>query len=98
VFTREGELTACWGKPGSEPGELSYPYDLAFGRGGSLYVVEYGNHRVQKFTPSGVSLGCWGGPGREPGRLNSPWALAVDSKGKVHVIDSENHRVQRIDF
>jgi hypothetical protein len=63
-----------------------------------LYVVEYGNHRVQKFTTDGRSLGCWGGPGREPGQLNSPWALAVDSHGRVHVLDSENHRVQRIDF
>ena len=69
---------------------------LAFGPRGGLYVVEYGNHRVQKFTPDGVSLGCWGGPGKLPGQLHSPWALAVDSKGRVHVCDSENHRVQRI--
>ena len=65
---------------------------------GVLYVVEYGNHRVQKFTADGVSLGCWGGAGREPGQLCSPWALVVDSRGKVHLIDSENHRVQRIAF
>jgi hypothetical protein len=61
-------------------------------------VVEYGNHRVQKFTLQGESLGTWGGPGREPGRFCNPWALAVDSRGKVHVIDSDNNRVQRIDF
>jgi hypothetical protein len=60
--------------------------------------VEYGNHRVQKFTADGKSLGCWGGPGREPGQLHSPWALVIDSKDRVHVIDSENHRVQRIRF
>ena len=99
IFSRDGELLRHWGTPGSEPGQLSYPYDLAFAKGGKeLYVIEYGNHRVQKFTLDGVSLGTWGGPGREPGRLCSPWALAVDSRGKVHVIDSENHRVQRIDF
>jgi sugar lactone lactonase YvrE len=100
VFTRDGELVRLWGAPGKEPGELSYPYDLAFGRGKTpvLYVVEYGNHRVQKFTPQGESLGCWGGPGQKPGKLNSPWALAVDSRGQVHVVDSENDRVQRIDF
>ena len=84
--------------PGAGPGQLSYPYDLAFNKDGELYVVEYGNHRVQKFTPEGESLGCWGGPGREPGKLHSPWALAVDSKGRVHVVDTENHRVQRIRF
>jgi hypothetical protein len=77
---------------------MSYPYDLAFGPKGDLYVVEYGNQRVQKFTAEGVSLGVWGGPGREPGQLAGPWALVVDSKGRVHVIDSGNHRVQRIAF
>ena len=41
--------TACWGAEGTQPGELAYPYDLAFNSKGLLYVVEYGNHRVQKF-------------------------------------------------
>ena len=93
-------MIRAWGEHGTEQGQLAYPYDLAFGPGKSsyLYVVEFGNCRVQKFTPEGESLGCWGGPGREPGRLCSPWALVVDSRGRVHVIDSENHRVQRIDF
>ena len=91
-------LDALWGQSGSGPGELKYPYDLAFSKAGLLYVVEYGNHRVQKFTPEGKSLGTWGGPGREPGRFHCPWALAVDSRGRVHVVDTENHRVQRIRF
>ncbi len=101
VFTTDGEFVRAWGQPGTGPGELSYPYDLAFGLGPKppLYVVEFGNHRVQKFTMDGKSLGLWGGPpGRKPGSLASPWALGVDSHGKVHVLDSENDRVQRIDF
>src|SRR5262249_56305623 len=100
VFTRKGEFVRTWGAMGKEPGELAYPYDLAFSRGKKpyLYVVEYGNNRVQKFTPEGESLGCWGGPGREPGRLASPWALVVDSRGRGHVIDSEDDHVQRNDF
>jgi DNA-binding beta-propeller fold protein YncE len=89
----------CWGVAGSAPGELSYPYDLAFSpKGDVLYVIEFGNQRVQKFTPDGKSLGCWGSPGRGPGQFYQPWALVVDSKGRVHVIDSQNHRVQRINF
>jgi DNA-binding beta-propeller fold protein YncE len=91
-------LVRVWGTPGHEPGELQYPYDLAFNKEGELYVVEYGNNRVQKFTAEGKWLGSWGGPGREPGKLHNPWALAVDSKGRVHVLDTEEHRVQRIKF
>jgi hypothetical protein len=71
---------------------------LAFGPKGELYVIEYDNNRVQKFTADGKVLGTWGGPGRAPGQLHNPWALAVDRKGRVHVVDSENHRVQRIRF
>ena len=72
---------------------VSHTDQLLAGGLGVLYVVEYGNNRVQKFSPRGEPLGCWGGPGRAPGQLHSPWALAVDSKGCVHVLDSENHRV-----
>jgi DNA-binding beta-propeller fold protein YncE len=101
VFTRDGQLVRVLGEPGEGPGQLSYPYDLAFGKLGEasmLYVAEYGNHRVQKFDLDGNSVGTWGGPGKQPGKLHSPWALAVDSRGRVHVIDTENHRVQRIAF
>ena len=63
VFTTDGQLVRHWGTAGTEPGELSYPYDLAFSRVGEpcLYVVEFGNGRIQKFTPDGKSLGIWGG-------------------------------------
>jgi hypothetical protein len=74
---------------------MSYPYDLAIGPDRALYVCEYGNHRVQKFTLDGTPLGLWGRAGRGPGELFNPWALAVDGQGAVSVIDSNNHRVQR---
>jgi DNA-binding beta-propeller fold protein YncE len=76
-------------------GQLNYPYDIAFGADGSLYVCEWGNHRIQKFTPQGKSLGAWGGPGRMAGRLNYPWGLALDRHNRILVVDSSNHRVQR---
>ena len=75
---------------------MYYPYDLAFGDDGTLYVCEYGNHRIQKFTRDGRSLGCWGTAGRQPGQLHNPWALVRDRRGRIHVLDTHNHRVQRI--
>ena len=100
VFTTDGAFVRAFGTAGNGPGELSYPYDVAFSTVGppALYVVEFGNARVQKFTPEGKSLGTWGRSGRAPGQLGSPWALAVDRRGRVHVVDSENDRIQRIDF
>jgi hypothetical protein len=74
---------------------MSYPYDLAIGPDRCLYVCEYGNHRVQKFSLDGKPLALWGKPGRGPGQLYNPYALAVDSQGHVSVVDSNNHRIQR---
>jgi DNA-binding beta-propeller fold protein YncE len=99
VLTRDGEYVREFGSPGPEPGQLHYPYDLAFHPDGLLYIVERGNHRVQKFDPkTGQSLGTWGRGGRSPGQLADPWALVIDPFGRVHIVDTENHRVQRIKF
>jgi DNA-binding beta-propeller fold protein YncE len=68
---------------------------VAIGPDDAVYVCEYGNHRVQKFSKAGKPLGVWGASGRKPGQLYNPWALAVDGEGSVSVIDTNNHRVQR---
>ena len=60
-----------------------------------MYVSEFGNDRVQKFTLDGRSLGTWGRNGKQDGELHQPWAVARDSKGRLFVLDSYNHRVQR---
>jgi DNA-binding beta-propeller fold protein YncE len=86
-----------WGKPGSKLGELSYPYELILGKG-HIYVCEFGNHRIQKFTLDGESLGSWGSAGREVGQLHQPWSMCRDSQNAFHVVDSYNHRLQRFHF
>ena len=91
----EAKLLKSWGSYGTEPGQLSYPYDLVLGQDGSVYIAEYGNHRVQKFTRDGEVLGTWGTNGKEPGQLYQPWGLAQDSEGRLYVLDSYNHRIQR---
>ena len=47
---------------------MSYPYDLAIGPDHCLYVCEYGNHRVQKFTPRRQVAGDLGHAGPRTGR------------------------------
>jgi DNA-binding beta-propeller fold protein YncE len=96
VFDRMGNLQTFWGKEGSAPGELYYPYGLVLGPDDSVYIAEFGNHRVQKFTRDGRSLGTWGGHGRQPGQLANPWGLVRDRRGSFHVLDTGNHRVQKV--
>lgn len=103
AFDAEGRLVRIWGEEGSGAGQLYYPYGIELAVGDDamvdeVYVCEYGNHRVQKFTPDGKSLAIWGGEGRKPGELHNPWALALDGRRRLHVVDSSNHRVQRVTF
>ena len=88
-------LLRQWGGTGSEPGQLRYPYDLVL-HDQHVYICEYGNHRIQKFTLDGKSVAVWGGIGREPGNLHTPWAMARDSTNRMHVVDTLNQRVQRV--
>ena len=50
-FDRDGTFLRRWGTNGSGPGEFSNPHGIAIDAGrGSLYVVDTGNARVQKFA------------------------------------------------
>jgi DNA-binding beta-propeller fold protein YncE len=97
VFDASGstaKLVKHWGVEGTEIGQLRYPYDIVL-NGEYVYLCEFGNHRVQKFTRDGESLGAWGTNGRREGELYQPWGCVIDSRGRLHVLDSYNHRVQR---
>jgi len=98
----EAKLVKSWGQQGHGPGELNYPYDILLDEAGlagrpegRVYLCEFGNHRVQKFTLGGEFVGSFGASGRGPGQLDQPWGIARDSRGRMFVLDSYNHRVQR---
>jgi sugar lactone lactonase YvrE len=96
VSAVEPKLVKTWGQHGHGPGELAYPYDLHLDEAaGSIYLCEFGNHRVQKFSLDGEFQGGWGRNGRKPGELDQPWGMTRDSLGRLYVIDTYNHRVQR---
>ncbi len=94
-FNLDGQLLTQFGKMGTEPGQLRYPYDLDM-KDGILLICEYGNSRLQWFDKAGKSLGVWGGPGRSVGELYSPWGAAYGSGDVVYALDSQNNRVQII--
>ena len=79
---------------GRGPGQFYYPYDLFFDDQGFLYVCEFGNHRIQKFTTEGEFLGTWGTAGREVGQVHQPWAACLNKEDEVHILDSYNNRIQ----
>jgi len=60
---------------------------LAVGRGGSVFIADAGNHRVDKYTPSGALLSVWGTDTAGPLYFEGPRSIAVDPSGSMYVAD-----------
>ena len=76
-------------------GQFSNPTGLAVDSLGFVYVIDYNNNRIQKFTNDGTFVTKWGSQGSADGQLANPNSLAVDSSGFVYVADNNNNRVQK---
>ena len=63
---------------------------------GSVYVADFGNNRIQKFTSEGVFVSQLGTFGTGDGQSFSPAGVAVASDGSVYVVDSGNHCIQKL--
>jgi len=70
------------------------PSAIAADGAGNLYVLDTGNHRVQKFGPDGKYLATYGRQGQGPGEFYYPAWLAIDAKGFIYISDPNNQRVQ----
>ena len=55
------------------------PWGLASDADGNIYVADWRNDRIQKFTSDGEFLQTWGGSDAEDGAFNRPSGLAVDA-------------------
>ena len=61
----------------SKLGELNHPTDVAFADAGHVYVVDCGNHRVQKFSPRGEPLMIFGSRAAATGKLYYPNGILI---------------------
>lgn len=86
-----------WGSQGSGDGQFFNPKGIAVDKAGYIYMVDSGNHRVQKFDAQGRFIAKWGSQGASPGQFQEPWGIAVDDEGHVYVADTWNHRIQKFD-
>jgi len=59
-FTASGEFVKEWGEFGAGPGQFYKPKGLGQDLHGNLYVIDFGNHRGQIFTPEGAFLMVFG--------------------------------------
>jgi len=70
------------------------PSDIALDSQGNMYILDSGNHRIQKFTPDGQYITTIGNKGQGPAEFIYPLSLDVDSRGYLHISDPGNQRVQ----
>ncbi|MFC1663427.1 SMP-30/gluconolactonase/LRE family protein [Patescibacteria group bacterium] len=84
-----------WGVPGDSIGAFDWPRSVAIAANGDVYVTEWGNDRVQKFTSNGGFLTQWGEHGTGNGQFNNPRDVVVDGSGDVYVGDQYNNRIQK---
>ncbi len=64
---------------------------------GFVYVSDWGNCRIQKFTSDGSLVTQWGEEGTGNGQFNKPSAITVDADNYVYVADSTDDltRIQK---
>jgi hypothetical protein len=70
------------------------PAGMAVDAAGNIYVLDSGNHRIQKFGPDGKFLATMGRQGQGPGEFLYPSRLDIDAAGYLYVSDLHNNRVQ----
>ena len=63
---RPRRLDGHAGAQGEGPGQFDAPAAIALDRQGNIYVADWGNHRIQKFSPDGALVGLFGTDGNGP--------------------------------
>ncbi|MGA7436312.1 MAG: hypothetical protein WBW44_11960, partial [Solirubrobacterales bacterium] len=76
-----------WGSWGNGNGQFKDPVANAIDPAGNVYVADFDNDRIQKFTSEGTFITKWGGWGTGNGQFRGPNAIATDAAGNVYVTD-----------
>ncbi|MDX6521695.1 MAG: hypothetical protein QOF08_2300 [Gaiellales bacterium] len=95
VYTTAGVFVRAIGSgPGIGSGQLNAPRDAATDALGNVYVADYANNRIAKFSPTGVWIKNWGTEGGRAGQFRRPYGIDLDVSNRVYVADATNHRIQ----
>lgn len=81
------------GAPVTQWNEMD-PVAVAADGNGNIYVSDYGNGSILKFTNTGTWVKTYGSFGSGPGQFKGPIGVAVNSAGTTcYVADTSNNRV-----
>ncbi len=101
VFAPDGRLLRKWGGPfamnihGPFNGWFTTVTSVAVDDDGKVYIADFYNHRVQKFSADGTFLTAFGSKGNGDGEFSYAIAVDVADDGSVFVADFGNNRIQK---
>ncbi len=101
LFGVDGTFLRKWGGPfamnlsGSAKGWFKTATGVAAGPAETLFVADFYNNRIQKFSSKGGFLVTIGRGEGGPDRLSLPTDMALDNQGNLYVVDFGNQRVRR---
>ena len=82
------------GVAGGPSTQLSNPKGIFVSSNYTLYVADYGNHRIQRFPPGQLNGNTVAGTGAPATvMLNSPSAVVLDGDDFMFIADHFNHRI-----
>jgi uncharacterized protein YjbI with pentapeptide repeats len=80
---------------GSAQGYFNLPWDVAvYEPNENVYVVDQGNHRIQKFNASLYFVWSVGSLGSGDSSFNEPRRIVIDTNENIYVTDRKNHTVK----
>jgi DNA-binding beta-propeller fold protein YncE len=82
-----------------KPGRAFFgPSGVTFDKTGNVYIGDFSNDRIIKFTAEGEQIGEFGTPGTAPGQFQGPAGVRISpTSGNFFVADQFNNRVQVLD-
>lgn len=83
------------GNEGKLPSEFDYPVCITSDTYGNIYVTDWNNSRVQKFSSEGkflLEIGNQSSP-----KLKKPIGIDIDNDNNIYVVDYGNNRVIKYD-
>lgn len=78
-----------WGKRGQKPGEFDFPIGIAVDRDDTVWVCDFYNARLQRFSPEGKFLSAFN-------VLPNPGGIAFDREGNLYLTHFSAMRAKEV--